>query len=401
MAQLPTSSAAIRERNLHLVFDVLRAQAAVSRSDLAARTGLSKPTVGAALRSFEAAGLVREYGRTTGRRGPGATLYELADDAALVLGIDVGARYVRTELADLNGRPVEELTLRLERPRARDVAAALRALARRVGDRLERVELAVLGSPGVIDPATGVVTAAPNIEGWDGLVVRQLAGDALGVPVVVENDVNLAAMGERRAGGGRGVDSFAYLTIGSGIGAGIVIHGRLHRGVRGAAGEVGFLPVGEDPFAAGSPGGGGAMEAQLSSRALVAAAERLAETTPTSVPAPFDVEALFAAARVGDELGRAVVRYAARATAVCIAGLTSVVDLELVLLGGGIGLHAGPLLSDVRAATASLVPAAPRIDCATLGDAAVAAGAIDLGVGIARETILRRLVQRQAARAER
>jgi predicted NBD/HSP70 family sugar kinase len=400
VAELPTSSTAIRERNLHLVFDALRGLPAVSRSDLAAHTGLSKPTVGAALRSFEAAGLVREYGRTTGRRGPGATLYEFAEDAALVLGIDVGARYVRTELADLNGRPVEELTLRLERPRARDVAAALRELARRVGDRMERVELAVLGSPGIIDPATGVITAAPNIEGWDGVVIRQLAGDALGVPVVVENDVNLAAIGERHAGAGRGVNSFAYLSIGSGIGAGIVIHGHLHRGVRGAAGEVGFLPVGKDPFAAGSPGGG-AMEAQVSSRALVALAERLAETTPTSVSAPFDVEALFAAARIGDELGRAVVRYTARATAVCIAGLTSVVDLELVLLGGGIGLNAGPLLPDVRAATASLVPAAPRIECATLGDAAVAAGAVDHGVGIARETILRRLVQRQAARAER
>src|SRR5919201_5127344 len=111
MSATPASSTAIRRRNLGVLLDTLGEHRPISRADLALRTGLSKPTVGAALRAFEAAGLVRQYGRTTGRRGPGASLYDLVPQAALVLAVDIGARYVRATLADLDGEPVEEMTL--------------------------------------------------------------------------------------------------------------------------------------------------------------------------------------------------------------------------------------------------------------------------------------------------
>lgn len=400
MREFPASGAEIRERNLRLVFEVLRSGSARSRADISLRSGLSKPTVSTALRAFEQAGLVREYGRTTGRRGPSASLYEVVADAALVLGIDVGAHYIRSDLSDLNGEPVEQVTLELARPQAEDVLDTLEMLADRLRPAMARVELAVLGSPGIVDPVTGVISAAPNIAGWDGLVARDVAHRALGVAVVADNDVNLAALGERRAGAGADADSFAYLNIGSGLGAGIVLHGRLHRGARGAAGEVGYLPVGDDPFAASAPEGPGAMERQLSGQALTDLAVRLAETTPTELSPPYDVAALFHAGRSGDPLGRAVMLETARITAVCVAGLTSVADLELVLLGGGIGAHAALLLPDIRRATAALVPAPPRIECATLGDRAVTVGAVDVGVGMARDAIIRRLVSREADAAD-
>ena len=142
------------------------------------------------------------------------------------------------------------------------------------------------------------------------------------------------------------------------------------------------------------------MEARLSSRALVEHAARLAATTASSLTPPFGVESLFEAARAGDALGRAVVSYAARETAVCVAALTSVVDLELVLLGGGIGINGDLLIPDVRAATAELVPAPPQIRCATLGDAAVRVGAIAVGLDIVRQTTVRRLVQSAAPATE-
>jgi predicted NBD/HSP70 family sugar kinase len=393
MAETRGAPAVIREQNLRAVLDAIRDHRPLSRADVARRTGLSKPTVGGALRSFASAGLVREFGRTTGRRGPSASLYELVPDAVLVLGVDVGARYVRAVLANLDGDPVEELTLRLERPEADEVLERLREIARRIAAAAERTELAVVGSPGVIDPVTGRISAAPNLAGWEGLLAEHVLRGALGLPVRAENDVNLAALGEQRAGGGRGVESFAYLNIGSGLGAGIVLHGVLHRGARGAAGEVGFLPVGDDPFAAGRREHGGAMEARLSSRALLDVAERLAPATPSSLAAPFDVQALFDAARGGDPLGRRVVAHAAREIAVCVAGLTSVVDLELVLLGGGIGVNGDLLLPEVRAATAALVPAPPRIDCAVLGERAIRVGA----VGVALEAVRRSVVRRAAA----
>jgi predicted NBD/HSP70 family sugar kinase len=401
MPEMQPTGPGIRERNTRAVLEALRERRPASRADLALRTGLSKPTVGGALRSFESAGLVREYGRTTGRRGPSASLYDLVTDAVLVLGIDIGAHYVRAVLSDLDGQPLEEMTLPIARPHADEVLESMREIRRRVAARIEHIELAVVGSPGIVDPATGRISAAPNIEDWEGVLAEPVLSGALGLPVHVDNDVNLAALGERTAGAGRDVDSFAYLNIGSGLGAGIVLHGQLHRGARGAAGEIGFLPVGDDPFEASRQHHGGAMEARLSSRALVALAERLAATTTSALTAPFDVESLFEAARTGDPLGRAVVAYTARATAVCVAGLTSVVDLELVLLGGGIGINGELLLPDVRAATAELVPAPPEIKCATHGERAVRVGAIAVGLDLARQTVVRRLVHGDATAAER
>ncbi len=301
-------STAIRERNVRSVLEALRERRPASRADIALMTGLSKPTVGGALRSFESAGLVREYGRTTGRRGPAASLYDLVPDAVLVLGIDVGARYVRALLCDLDGEPVEDVTLPLARPHADDVLESVREIAQRAGAMVDRIELAVVGSPGVVDPATGRISAAPNIEGWDGVLAEHVLADALGLPVSVENDVNLAALGEQRGGAGRGVESFAYLNVGSGLGAGIILHGRLHRGARGAAGEVGFLPVGDDPFAATRREHEGAMEARLSSHAIVELAERLAPTTTSRLAAPVPPACALTPRARPPRLGRAAAR---------------------------------------------------------------------------------------------
>jgi predicted NBD/HSP70 family sugar kinase len=391
------SSRAIREHNLQLVLDALGDGRPLSRAELAARTRLSKPTVAGALRTFEEAGLVREFGRTTGRRGPSASLYQRVSDAALVLGIDVGARYVRSVLADLDGAPVQELTLRLARPHADEVVAAIGELRERIGEAAERTELAVVGTPGIVDPVSGRIGAAPNIEAWEGVLAERVLSRSLGLPVRIENDVNLAALGEQAHGGGRGVANFAYLTVGSGLGAGIVLNRRLHRGARGAAGEVGFLPVGDDPFDATHRTEKGAMERHLSSAGLVAAGERLAATVATALTPPFEVDQLFDAARHGDPLGRAVVADTARAIAVCIAGLSAVVDLDLVLLGGGIGDNDDLLLPDVRTAAAELLPLPPRVERAALGARAVTTGAVAVALDAARQTVLRRLVDIQPA----
>jgi predicted NBD/HSP70 family sugar kinase len=387
-----SASGGVRERNTEAVLECLRANRPASRTDLALRTGLSKPTVAGALRDLEAGGLVREYGRTTGRRGPSASLYDMVTDSVLVLGIDIGAHYIRAVLADLDAQPLQELALHLPRPTADAVMENLRAVRKEVDTYVSRIELAVVGSPGVIDPVTGRVSAAPNIDGWDGIVAERLLGDTLGLPVRVENDVNLAALGEHNAGAGHNSNSFAYLNIGSGLGAGLILNGHLHRGHRGAAGEVGFLPVGNDPFDPESRAQGGPMEARLSSHALVAVAEHLTATKPSVHTGPVDVESLFAAAATADSLGRAVVAHAARATAICIAGLTAVVDLELVLLGGGIGTNSQLLLPDVREATARLVPAPPDIRCASLGDRAVRVGAVAVALEAARHSVVHRLV---------
>ena len=258
--------AAIRERNLHAIYDEIRLRPAMSRTDLVASTSLSKPTVGAAVRALQAGGLLQELGRTTGRRGPTAPLYGIDPAAATVGAIDIGTRYVRARVVDLGGSRLSERSVPLRRPSSREVMSAIREIGNQILAEQERMELVVVGTPGFVDPASGLIGSAPNIEGWDGTLAERVISDALGLPVIVENDVNLAALGEKFDGAGQGVDSFAYLSIGSGLGAGLVLYGQLYSGAHGGAGEVGFLPMGADPFAAAGAAGG-AMEARLASRA--------------------------------------------------------------------------------------------------------------------------------------
>lgn len=381
------NGAEIRERSLSVVFETLRVAPRSSRAELAALSGLSKPTVGAALRTLEEVGLVREQGRSVGRRGPSASLFEPAPDAALVLGVDIGAHYVRVATGDLDGEIVDELLLQLEAPNADQVLAAMDGVRNWLADR--PVELAVVGSPGVLDPASGRIRSSPHIAGWDGALAEAVLGKRLGIPTIVENDVNLAALGELARGAGRGRDSFACLNVGSGLGAGLVLGGRLHRGRHGAAGEVGYLAVGSDPASNVTPSRG-AMETRLSHDAVVKFARELRPD------APDDPRELFDLARAGDPLGRETVERTARELAVCIASITAVVDLELVLLSGGIGAQGDLLVDPTRRATAALVPYAPEIECAALGDHAVLAGALATGAERALALAIKRAVGRQS-----
>lgn len=381
VADRQDNNALLRERSVYAVWDALRAAPRQSRAELAVQTGLSKPTVSSALRALERGGLVRERGRTTGRRGPSASLYEPVPGAAFVLALDIGAHHVRAVAADLEGDVHGEAAADVESRDAEHVLAAVRAVAAGVGDCV--FELAVVGAPGVVDPHTGRVHSSPNIAGWEGVQAESILSELLEIEAEIENDVNLAALGELAYGAGRGRSSFAYLSVGSGLGAGLVLDGQLHRGRHGAAGEVGYLAVGPDP-GADATASRGPMEKQLSESAIVSLAR---EIDPS---APDDPRELFDRARVGDSLGRTVVEHTAHALAVCIASVTAVLDLELVLLGGGIGARGDLLLEPVRSATAQLVPYVPEIELGELGDHAVLCGAAAVGSELARRAVVSR-----------
>lgn len=377
----PTNGAALRQTSVSTVLDALQKQPRCSRAELAELTGLSKPTVATALAALEGGGLVRERGRTTGRRGPSASLYEFVADAGLVLGIDVGAHQVRAVLADLDGVPQADAEAALE---VADAEQLLRVIGDLAGQlRRSRTELVIVGSPGIVDPGSGRIRSCPQIDGWEGIEAERVLSELLGIRTTVENDVNLAALGELARGAGQGRTSFAYLNVGSGLGAGLVIDGRLYRGRHGAAGEVGYLAVGADP-AANTTSSQGAMEKRLSHDALVSFARSL------DPDAPGDPRELFARARRGDRLGRAVVAEATEALSVCIASITAVVDLDLVLVGGGIGLQSDILIEPLRASTAALVPYPPEILPGALGDQATLSGAAAIGARLARRLLVTR-----------
>ena len=364
------------------MLDAIRAAAPISRAEVARRAGLSKPTVSLALQSLLESGLVREVGVAAGTRGRSAVVYEPDASAGHVLAMDVGGRFLRAAIADLSGAVVgrEDVEIAgLAAEAALDAAVALqRRLLRRAGLAAGALTAAVVGSPGVLDPASGRIWLADALSGLEGLAIEAELSERLGLPVTVENDVNLAALGEHAQGAARGVDDVLFLSVGSGLGAGLVLGGRLHRGHRGAAGEVDFVPFAR---AAGPSAPGVAIDP--SANGLIALAERLAGSHPSSLLRPFDTRAIFDAARAGDALAAAVVAQEARWLALYLASVAAVVDVELAVLGGGIGVNGDLLLEPAVEELRALVPYPPRLVVSSLGERAVLAGALAVGLELA------------------
>ena len=375
----------LRAINERAVLERLRAGGPASRTELAASTGVSKPTVGQALANLERAGLVRSAGQRTGERGRSALLYELDPTAAHVVGVDVGRSWVRVAIADLGGAVVGRRDERNPARSAGALVARVHALVRDVvaesGVAWEDVVHAVVGSPGVLDPATGRLRYAPNLPGWGrpGLV-DELRG-ALTPSLAIDNDTNLAALGERAYGHGRDVADFVYLSIGTGVGMGIVVGGELYRGARGAAGEVGFLPLAGGGLGAAGPGKAGAVEEAVAAGGIVRTGRAM------GMKGALSAERIFNAASAGDATARATVEREADRLAVVVAAVAAIVDPELIVLGGGIGANADVLLPHLQDAVAALTPLRPPVVLSALGADAIVLGAIATALDTARDLV--------------
>ncbi|TQS41194.1 ROK family transcriptional regulator [Cryptosporangium phraense] len=390
--QTASTTTVLRVMNERAVFAEVFRLGQASRPELASVTGLSKPTVAVALANLEDAGLLRQVGRRAGPAGRSALLYEVRPEAGHVLAVDIGREFVRTALTDLVG----EVVARREEPsrgsRDEDLVAQLTRLADDLADAagISRgdITLAVFGTPGVHDEADGSLHLAPNLPGWERRNSVARLGGITGATYLVENDASLAAIGEASYGLGRGVPHFVYVLIGTGTGMGVVIDGKLYRGFRGAAGEIGYLPIGDGDPLLDEPGTHrrGMFESVASAPAVVSSGQRLGVLDIVTAKNVLD------AARAGDEaavrtLDREV-DYLSRA----LAGVTAVLDPELVVLGGGFGAHAGDLLTgpllERLGRLVALDP--PRIEVSTLGAEAVLLGAVAVGLTAAHDLVLDR-----------
>ncbi|MDU0291687.1 ROK family protein [Saccharothrix longispora] len=378
----------MRVLNQRAVLDRLRVGGPATRPQIAKDTGLSKPTVGQALLDLERHGLVRPTGRTTAGPGRSAVLYEPDPAAGYVLGVDIGRQRIRIAVADLAGSVVARVD---ERNRCRSASAVVREVkelaARTVSDAglsFDDLVVKVVGTPGVPDPRGRALRHAPNLPGWERPGLLDDLEAELGPGLVVENDANLAAVGERAYGVARGVDVFVCVTVGTGIGMGIVVDGRLFRGAHGAAGEVGYLPwPGAAPDGEGPDPRRGQVEAAVAAGSVVALAERHGLSVRSA-------REVFAAAKSGDERALAAVRDEAERLAYVVASVVAVVDPELVVLGGGIGSNTDLLGEPLRAALARTTPLAPRVVAGELGDGAVLSGAVAMGLRSARDLVFDR-----------
>jgi predicted NBD/HSP70 family sugar kinase len=375
----------IRAMNEQVMLDHIRRTGPLSRADLARISGLSKPTVSLALANIERAGLVRSAGHRTGVPGPAAILYEVRPEAGYVVGLDVGRQYIRGAIADMTGATLVRASVRAKAAngpgRVKEIVALAASLRAEAGLDEADVTQTVIGSPGVYDPRRDSLALAGSLPGWESPAVLTSLRAAFGTHLMVENDVDAAAFAEHAHGHGRGANSFAFVSIGTGIGMGLVIGGKLHRGAHGAAGEIGYLPLSEGHGTdLADARKRGTFEAAASAAAVVRAAKRAGVRSSTSA------QKVFYAASEGDATAAAVVADEALLVAKAICAVITVVDPELIVLGGGIGQAPG-FVDAVAEQLRRVAPVLPEVKVSALGADAVVEGCLAAGLDRAWELV--------------
>ncbi|PWW24413.1 glucokinase-like ROK family protein [Geodermatophilus normandii] len=385
-----------RMDGLVAVLDAIRSDNGITQSRLAQRVGLGRTVVAQRVAHLEAAGLVVQDGLGPSNGGRAPRLLRLRDRAGLVAGADIGATGMAVGLADLSGRVVAQVHEQV------DVADGPDVVLGRVEELVDRLLAGLadppplwaigVGVPGPVEFATSRPVAPPIMPGWDGHPIRERLSGRFAVPVWVDNDVNVLALGELRTNPAAArAGDLLYLKIGTGIGAGLVSGGRLHRGVNGCAGDIGHVAVAEADAVICRCGNVGCLEAVAGGAALARDGRRLAESGASPgmaevLAATGDLTAadVTAAAERGDPAARAMLARAGRLVGGTLATLVSFYNPGLVVLGGGV-VHAGDhVLAAIRESvyrrSLPLATRTLRIEPSVLGEAAGLAGAVHLAL---------------------
>ncbi len=378
----------LRRQNLErLLSIVIDQKGTFTRAELIEATGLSAPTVGSLVSHLMRSGMVKDLGAGPSRGGRRPSFMAFNARHGYIAAIDLGPTRTRLAVADLRGEMLahdvvptpskvspEALLSRL--------AAALRRVLEQARLPMERLVAVGAGAPGAVAWDTGVVTFAPNLGGWSHVPMREVLQRELGVPAIVENDVNLAILGERWRGAAQGHETCAYITVGTGIGAGIIIDGLLHRGHHFIAGEIAFMCMGPQ-FVDSRPHR--CLESLASLKALAAGGTRSTQRDP----AKFVDQALRAGA--GDRRLRKAVQDAAVLIGIAVANLSVVVDPSLVVLAGALVAEGLPVVPEVQRIVARVVPAPPQIVLSALGKEAPLWGCLLMAANEARARLRHQL----------
>ncbi|PCG82451.1 ROK family transcriptional regulator [Streptomyces sp. WZ.A104] len=381
---MPASPSTARAINDRLALQLLQRDGPLTATQLKALTGLSRPTVADLVERLQGAGLIQVVGESGAvRRGPNARLYGIVADRAHLAALDVRTGSVSVVVADLLGATLAEGSLPIGSgtrtgPAVEQAAALLERTARAAGS--VPLHSVGVGAPGLIDPATGELRDTSGLPSWHRALVRELQ-QRLPATVLVENETNLAAMAEHRAGAARDRETFVLLWLGHGVGAAVMLDGKLRQGASGGAGEIGFLPVpgaGGLPSAAHCDGGfhslaGSAAVAGLAARHGLAAAGAVPEGYADEAAA---VDAVRRALEPGQRGGPFLDELADR-LALGAAAVVSILDPGCLLLAGAVG-HAGgaALASRVEERLTAMSPLRTEVRAGSLGDGAVLRGAL-------------------------
>lgn len=392
-----------RQYNYRLVLRTVHEFGTISRAEVARVTQLTRTTVSDVVTELLANGLVEEVGRGPSSGGKAPILLHVVKDARHVIGLDLGDGTFNGALVNLRGEVGRVIRVPVD---GRDGDAAVSLVYGLLDELMEASAGTLLGigvgTPGVIDTRSGTIRWAVNLD-WQDLPLGRLLADRYGLPVNVVNDSQAAAMAEfafggggsggSNSGGGERGTNLVVIKVGRGVGAGIVLDGRLFQGDGFGAGEIGHIAVVDDG-AACRCGGFGCLETVASSPAIVARARELAGEIPGSSDGMVSLEDVGAAFREGDEAARTAVLEAGRYLGRAIASIVGALDVHRIVLLGSATTFGQPWLDAVRdearRRTLALLSKDTEIEIASLRSDVVVLGSSallmtnELGLGLAR-----------------
>jgi predicted NBD/HSP70 family sugar kinase len=383
MAHQAVSSRVARQLSRRNVFEALLHKSPISRADLSKSTGLSKQTISEVIDTFEQQGLVRPIGRTSGNIGRTAVLYELSSEGGHVLGVDLGGTKLTVAIADISSKVLSEVT-EPTHPRGGvvvldQIAKLANRLAQDVNTHPSRIRSIVVGTPGVVNPKSGAIELAPNIADLGQLDVVGVLTEKLGSTVRIENDVNLALLGEIWHGCAQNVANVAFIALGTGVGLGLSVNGHLVRGENGAAGEIGYFPIGGDPFRA-EVRNQGCLEYEAGAGGII---RRYKEAGGHTVE---NVRSIFERMECGDETATKIIDDTARLIVLAAAMVVAMANPKLIVLGGSIG--ARPEFAKRVSDELSRISSRPiEIRPSALGNRAGVVGALAVGLSRLHEEL--------------
>ena len=378
----------LRDFNAHQILRLLRKHGPCSRADLARYSGLSAPTISSGVAYLRQLGLIDPMGPGPSNGGRPPDLLRFNSKAGYVAGVDIGTSLVRFAIADLDGEIAGKGDVATHSQSTPDhvvslIASGIRKLQARHKVPGKKLMAVAVGVPGITDIQKGIVLSAPILPQWQAVPLRDILAKEVGTLTVVENDVNLAALGEGRWGIAHGVKNFVFLTVGSGVGAGIFINGHLYHGADWAAGEIGYLYVPgteESPLTILKPG---PLEDMIGARAIESAWRNLGGQQARELSGGNILDL----AEIGDPAAGRILQQTARILADAITNICVVLNPSLVVLGGRVGSR--PALFK---ATSRIIEfnefCRPRVAVSTLATEAVVLGAVQLALNVAEQKIL-------------
>ena len=344
----------INNFNKHSAVDLIRfATTGISRTDLAEEMGLTRAAVTLIVNDLLENGVILEAESRAIPNGRPPVVLEINPKRGLVAAVDMGATHVNIALADFSAKIIEETSFPFDIKQGPQVCLAevrriLQELLDRYGISISEIMAVGVGVPGPVIKDAGMVMSPPIMPGWDRYPIRQTLEEAWGCPVSLNNDAELGALGEWAYGAGRGEKNLAFIKVGSGIGAGLIINQQIYGGTTGSAGEIGHITIEENgPLC--TCGNHGCMEAFAGGNAIAIQARKMVQTGKRTLLSNIPLENITArevaeSARRGDLPSQEIIMRAGTFIGIAIAGVVNLFNPSAVIIGGGVA-QAGDLLT--------------------------------------------------------